>query len=279
MKSIQIAGAFTLFTGLILHSAIVKSGTIVEIKSDNEISTIMTDGKQARMNSTDSDYIIVNYADHSVKVVDTEKHQVMLLNMDGMPKGGKSAKVQTALKNLGSGPSIAGYKTQKFSYTVNGQPCGVIYGSKEAYKLKSIKGLFSAMTTMAERQQAMMGGFVGMMDNCSLGDLKMAEHVDTVGVPMRTEDKGVVDSEVISIKLDVSLPADTFVIPKSYKTVTMEGEMQKMKKDMSNMQQQVQQYQPQMQQMMQQMQQSGQLPPEVMEKMRRAQEQMKQYQQ
>ena len=125
----------------------------------------------------------------------------------------------------------------------------------------------------------MMGGFVGMMDDCTLGDIAMAEHVAMIGVPMRTEDKGIVDSEVQNIKLDVKLSAATFAIPATYKTVTIGDEMKKAAKEMNNVQQQMQQYQPQMQQMMQQLQQSGQMPPEVMEKMYRMQESMKQYQQ
>ncbi len=100
----------------------------------------------------------------------------------------------------------------------------------------------------------------------------VSEHVNTIGVPMRTEKNGRVDSEVKSIQLNVELAADTFVIPASYKTVTMEQQMREMKQAM-------QKHQPQMQQMMQQMQQSGRMSPEMMEQMRRMQDMMQPRQQ
>ncbi len=274
IKMIQVIIALLVFS-----SATSMAGTIIEIKSKNETATILTDGKQARLNTGGLDYVIINYKNNTVKAVDTKKRQVMLFDMGNMPKMGSAPKIQTSIKNLGAGLSIAGYKTQKFSYIVNGKTCGVIYGSKQAFQHKDVKALFNAMKIMMQKQQAMLGGFAAMVDDCTLGDIEMSNYTATIGVPMRTEKKGMIDFEVKSIKLDVALPADTFVIPASYKTTSIKEEMQKASKDMAKMQQQMQQYAPQMQQMMQQMQQSGQMPPEVIERMRQAQEQMKQYQQ
>ena len=266
---------------LLLSSSAVMAGTIVTMKSGNDTSEIITDGKQARMGMGDEGYIIVDYKTHNVKVVDPGKKQVMLLSVNDMPKGGgKAPKVNVQINNLGSGPTIAGYKTRKFSYKVNGKACGFIYGSKDVYELKGIKELFNAVQTMMQRQQDMMGGYAAMLDDCTLGDLKIGMQVSTVGVPMRMEENGKVDNEIINIQLNVSLPANVFSIPASYKTVTMSGEIKKAQKDMANIQQQMgQKHQPQFQQMMQQMQQSGQMPPEVMEQLRKVQEQMRQYQQ
>ncbi len=271
MTKIILIGTF-----LLLGSSISTAGTIIKIKEEKEINTILTDGKQARMNMGGDDYVLLNYKDSSMKVIDTKKHQVMLFDVDNMPKMGKAPKIHISIKNIGSGPVIAGYKTQKFSYAVKGKACGVVYGSTAAYQHKSVKKLFDAMQMMMKKQQAMMGGFAGMVDDCMMADIGMSEHVSTIGVPMRVEEKGAADTEVKSIQLDVALPADTFVIPASYKTVTISSQMQKMQKDMSKMQQQ---HNPQMQQMLQQMQKSNNMPPEVMEQIRRAQEQMKQYQQ
>ena len=279
MKHIHTIRTLPVLLGVLFNSSIVMAGTIVEIKNEDAMTTILTDGKKARMNSGGDDYIIVNYVNNSVKVVDTKQRQVMSLDIKDLPKGGTPPKVNTVVKNLGSGPVVAGYQTQKFSYSVNGKSCGQIFGSKEVYQLEDIKDLFNALGTIAERQQAIMGGFAGMIDDCSLGDMKIAEQVKTIGVPMRTVENGRVDMEIQSIKLDVDLPADTFVIPASYKTVTMTEEMQGIEKDMAKMQQQMQQHKPQMQEMMRQMQQSGQMTPEMMEQMRQAQEMMKQYQQ
>jgi len=268
MKLIQFAGVVS----LLIISNVVFAGTIVQIQNSDSIATILTDGKFARMNSSGDEYVIVDYQKKTVKMVNSKMHQIMLLDADKMPAGSPASQLRTSVKKLGPGMTVAGYPTQKYAYLANGKSCGFIYGSIEAYQKKGIKELLQAMNNMMEKQQAMLGGFASMMDDCMLADMKLSEHVNTIGVPMRTEKNGVVESEVKSIKLNVELPADTFVIPASYKTVTMEQQIREAK-------QQMQQNQPQVQQMMQQMRQSGQMPPEMMQQMRRAQEMMQQYQQ
>jgi len=254
------------FTGYIffLFSSVSLAGTVVEIQNNNELATVLTDGQQARINMSGAEYAIVDYKNQSVKVVDPKKQQVMLLNVKTMTGGKQSAPVmRTSVDRLGNGQLIAGYKTQKFGYSANGQQCGVVYGSWDAYEVKGIRELLSAMRTMMEQQQAMLGGFAALIDDCILADMKISDHVKTIGVPMRTEKNGKVDTEIKSIKVDVDLPADVFTIPASYKTVTLQEQMSGMNNMVGA--------QPQAQQMMQQMQQSGQLSPQAMEQMRGAQ--------
>ena len=140
-KLIHILGA----TSLLISSNVVVAGTIIEINNNNEIFTVMTDGKQARMNTGASDYVIVDYKNNSMKNVDRKNRQVMLLNIDNMPKTGNAPRIQLSIKNLGAGSTIAGYKTQKFSYAVNGKACGVVYGSKDAYQHKGVNALFDTI--------------------------------------------------------------------------------------------------------------------------------------
>jgi len=127
------------------------------------------------------------------------------------------------------------------------------------------------------QQSAVLGGLAAMIDDCTLADMKLSDHVSTIGVPMRTEKNGRMDMQIKSIKTDVALPANTFVIPASYKTVTMQEQITAASNDMAKAQQQIQRndyrnLQPQMQQ-------SGQLTPEMMQQMRRTQQMMNQYQQ
>lgn len=263
----------------LLAPMVSMAGTVIEISNRNDKTTVLTDGKQARMNTGGGDYILVNYATQSVKMVQPSERKVMSLNAEDMPRTGNAPTLQTSIRRLGEGPVIAGYDTVKFSYSVNGRDCGVIYGSQDAYGVSGIKDMFKAMRTMMERQRSMMGGFAGMVDQCTLGDIEMSKNVSKVGVPMRIQKNGATEMEVKSIKLGVALPADTFTVPANYKTVTVKEEMQKAGQDMARIQQQMQQHQPEIQQMIQQMQQSGQMPPEALEQMRRAQEMMQRYQQ
>ena len=64
---------------------------------------------------------------------------------------------------------------------------GVIYGSKDAYHAKGIKDLLGAMKIMMEKQLAELGGLAGLVDDCVLADMKISDHVNSVGVPMRTK--------------------------------------------------------------------------------------------
>jgi len=279
IKTIQI-WAITLF-----FSSSVMAGTVIELQNNNERMSIMTDGQTARMNMSGADYIIVDFKDNNVRVVDPQKQQVMLLNVDQAAMGNSGSLVRTSVKRLSSGQMIAGYKTQKYSYTANGKSCGVIYGSSDAYQARDIKTLLAAMKTMLEKQRALLGGFAAFVDDCTLADMQVADHVNTIGMPMRTEKNGRVESEIKSINMNVDLPANTFVIPANYRNVTMGDKAKVAIKDTANVQQQVRQsdyhgqprQQPQVQQMARQMQQSGQMPPEVMERIRRAQQQMRPY--
>ncbi len=268
---------------LLLCSMAIQAGTVVEIQNQGELTRVITDGQQARINISASEYVIVNYNNHSVRVVDPQKRQVMLLNADVKATGNSFPTLRTSINNLGPGQVIAGYTTQKYSYSANGKTCGVIYGSKQAYQARGIKQLMSAMETMMAQQSAVLGGLAAMIDDCTLADMKLSDHVSTIGVPMRTEKNGRIDTQIKSIRTDVALPANTFVIPASYKTVTMQEQMNVASNNMAAAQQ-VQRndnrnQQLRMQQMMRQMQQSGQLTPEMMQQMRRTQEMMNQYQQ
>jgi hypothetical protein len=265
-------------------SSSVMAGTVIEMNNNNERISIITDGQQARINMSGADYIIVDYKNNNVSVVDPQKQQVMLLNAGATATANSAPLVRTSVKRLSPGMMIAGYKTQKYSYTANGKSCGVIYGSTDAYQARDIKVLLTAIKTMLENQRALLGGFAAFVDDCTLADMQVADHVNTIGMPMRTEKNGRVENEIKSINRDVILPATTFVIPANYTDVTMQDKMKTAAADMTNGQQKIPQrgyhgQQPQIQQMARQMQQSGQMTPEILGQMRRGQEMMRPYQQ
>ncbi len=280
IKLIKIFGVIT----LLVSTNTALAGTVIRIQNNGDMTTVMTDGKLARlsMSGDENEYIIIDYRKQTVNVVSPQKHQVMQLNAGQMAAGAQGPQVRTAMKELGSGVKVAGYPTRKYSFSANGKSCGVIYGSREVYQKEGIKELFQAMRTMMERQRAILGGLAGMVDDCTLADMKISDHVKAVGVPMRSERDGRVETEIKSIKYGVTLPADTFVIPASYKVLTMQQQINAAKKNMMNAQQRTRQHNtqpPQMQDMMRQLQQSGQLTPEMMQQMRRSQGMMQQYQQ
>ena len=260
-RSIRICGLFLFTASQAFAAQHASAGTIVKVQNKNELTTMITDGKKARMNMSASEYVIIDYKNQKVSMVNPKEKQVMEMNMDTL--AGKSAssvpKVRDNLSRGRVGPSIAGYDTHQYSYSVNGKSCGDVYASIDAYKEKGMKELLKAMRTMVDQQRAMLGGLAGMMDDCTLADMQMIDRVKTIGIPMRTVKNGRVETEVKSIQTGISVPADTFVIPASYKKVSVEQQMQQASQAMQQAPQQ--------------------MTPEMMEQMRRAQEMMQQYQQ
>lgn len=289
MKKIQLS-RLLLLACVSASSALLQAATVVEIQGEGELSTIMTDGKMARMAMGAGEYVIIDYKKNRVSVVSPQKKEVLLLDAESVAKGETSPKVRVSFRPLGNGQVVAGYKTKRYDYLVNGKSCGVIHGSQGAYQQKGIKELVQAMQTMIEKQQAVMGGFSAFIDDCTQADMQVGSYVQKIGIPMLTEKNGRIESEIKSIRTDVTLPADTFVIPATYKKMTMKDMMNASTKGKARQRpgqnsapppgpaQAGGYQQQQMQEMMKQMQQSGQMTPEMMEQMRQAQEMMMRYQ-
>lgn len=212
-----------LFGMLFLLSSTVVAGTVVEIQKNNEITTAITDGQRVRMDKSASEYVILDSSDHSIKIVNTNKQLVTLVNAGDATADSNTAAVHASISLQGHGQTVAGYRTQKFSYAANGKYCGVIYGSINAYETEGVRELLAAMKIMMEKQRAALGGFASLVDACTLADMQLVDFVDSVGLPMRTEKNGSIELEVKSINTDVVLAADTFAIPAAYKTVDMSG--------------------------------------------------------
>ena len=266
---------------LLLSSSLLQAATVIEVQRNNDLNTVTTDGKFARMNMSASEYVIVDYMKHTVKVVNPQKQQVMLLDAAKLASTNNGSLVRTSIQKLGAGIEVAGYPTQKYSYSANGKTCGVIYGSMDVYQKQGIKELFQALKVMMDKQRAILGGLASLVDDCTLADMRVSDHVKTVGAPMRTDKNGRVETEIKSIKYGVNLPADTFVIPASYKTITLQDQIRSAATGLSgvshhNAQHDAQGLPPQAQQMMRHMQQPAQLSPQMMQQMRHSQGMMRQ---
>jgi hypothetical protein len=148
----------------------------------------------------------------------------------------------------------------------------------DVYQKQGIKELFQALKVMMDKQRAILGGLASLVDDCTLADMRVSDHVKTVGAPMRTDKNGRVETEIKSIKYGVNLPADTFVIPASYKTITLQDQIRSASTGLSGASHHnAEGLPPQAQQMMRQMQQPGQLSPQMMQQMRHSQGMLRQY--
>jgi len=291
-KSIQFSFFPLLFIVLNLATDVF-AGTVIKIQDGNEVTTMFTDGRRARINMSADEYVIFDFASQKIKMVNPQKKQLMVFNAkrnNQYSTGSSSALVKLSLKSRGRVKNIAGYQSEEYEYTANGQFCGVLFASKSALREKGVKELLDAMQAMIDQQRDVLGGFAALIDDCKLADMQLTEEFSKIGVPMQKLDNGRVTTQVKSIDVDVSLPSAAFVVPASYKNTTLEEQVQQAYKGLSPTASgatsqstprpapQGASNQKQMQSMMQQMQRSGQLTPEMIEQMRSAERMMRQYQ-
>lgn len=247
IKSIQLTAVL-----YFLCPSMTMAGTIIDIQNKNQLSTVLTDGQQTRVNMGAGEFVLVDHKSQQLMMVNPHKHEIMLFDGKQSSAGNNGPKVRTTVKLIGAGINIAGYKTNKFEYFANGKFCGVIYGSKTAYQVQGVKELLSAMKMLMDRQQAILGGLAGMLDVCTLADMKLSNHVATIGVPMRNEKNGTVETEVKNIQVGAEIPGYIFEVPASYRIATMPGQTKDVATQAPKERQKTPQYQPQMQDTMRQ---------------------------
>lgn len=258
--------------------ATLLADTVIELDNNNEASTFMSNGKKARINTRGkSDYMIVDYSNNAIYAVMPDQRQIINLNQS-VPalSSNRAPEVKLAFAAAGPGPAIAGYATESYRFSANGENCGTIHASREALNGTSIGSMLDAMHEMAENHLKSLGGFAAAIPPCQQARMSLAKQVSRIGAPLQTLDAyGQVESRITRISKNVSVAAGSYDLPADYKNVSMADKITDAQKMHSNMDQ-LQKHEPQMQEMMRQMQQSGRLPPEAMEQMQRYQERMQQ---
>jgi hypothetical protein len=126
--------------------------------------------------------------------------------------------VNASFSKEGGGPTIAGYRTYRYGYTVGETRCGTVFASREALDHAGMQDLFAMMERMAGQAQAVMRAFSPGTDPCQQADRKLGTKVQSVGAPMRVLDAGgTLVSEITRIDRSAELPADAFAIPAGYR--------------------------------------------------------------
>lgn len=275
LRSIAFLQLFSLIS-FTLHA-----GTIVDIQNQKKQQTqFLSDGKMGRMNSAgDRTYMIVDYTDQSIKVVMPKRSEVLDLGgeMPSLGLGGTpTEKVALIVEAEGEGPEVAGYATQKFKLSVNGESCGVAFASKEAMEDTGMDQMFKTLQKVAEKTSQAMGALQPDISPCERAKTNTANHIETMGAPLRSlDEKGNVEVEVTRIQTDISLPPDTFVIPAEYKVVSAADKMRQVESQLRSGVEKMQKNMPEMEKMLEEMERSGKMSPESMKNMKKM---MKQYQ-
>ena len=254
--------------------------TVIELNSDNNAITFMSNGNKARINTSGkSDYMIVDFASKAIYAVSPDQHRIINLNQSVTALSDNAPpEVKLAFTPTGNGPVIAGYATLSYRYSANGEFCGTVQASKAALDGTSLGDMLEVMNEMAKNARKALGGFAAVIPPCRQADMSLGSQVSNIGVPMQTVDThGQVQRSINKISKNVNVDASNYVLPADYQAVNVADKINKARQSNPDMEQ-LQSHAPQMQEMMHQMQQSGRLSPQAMEQMQRYQQMLRQQQ-
>jgi hypothetical protein len=197
-----------------------QAATLVEVKHAEGLSRIYREGPAARMEMPGQEsFVLIDTRKQSLFVVMPE--QRMALDMSDTLKtdaSGSGSPVNASFEKEGGGPTIAGYRTYRYSYSVEGKRCGSLFASPEALEHAGMQDLFAMMERMTAQAQAVISAFNTSTDPCQQADHKLGEKVQSVGAPMRVLDPGgKLVSEITRIDRNASLPANAFALPEGYR--------------------------------------------------------------
>lgn len=236
--------------------------TMVEIKSENSLSRLYSNGKKARIETNEAGaYTIIDPAAGVAYAVMESDKQIMKISLSKTSKSsGTQASVQ--VKEVGNGPRVIGYKTKKYDYYVNGTSCGSIFTSKKALKDTDLEPIYTFIESMSAKLESLSNQFNTNTNPCTKGSVGLSEKMRKTGLAMKTVARdGSISSEIVAIDKHAKLPPNAFTVPQGYAVRDMDQMQQ-------SMQQELDKQSVNMDEMMRQIQDSGQVSPEMLEKMK-----------
>ena len=229
--------------------------SLTEISANGQLARLYVDGSKGRMDSGQDGYMLVNSQTKKLYMVAPGHGQALDMS-SYLGKAPARPGAKTRFKPAGDGPTIAGYATKRYNYTVGERFCGSVYTSKQALADSGAKLLVQAMERIGARARASNGD----AESCGRGRDNVVKVIASLGLPMRiTAANGAVDSEVVKISTNAAAPAGGFDLPAGIKV-----------RDGAKLEAMAKQYAPQIDSMMQKAEESGQVSPEMMDKLRRA---------
>ncbi|MGD8348423.1 MAG: hypothetical protein PVI79_04260 [Gammaproteobacteria bacterium] len=259
---------------LVLVSVLLGNTAIADVQFEmrdfsGQTSLVSSNGDRSRIdNSRMPGYAIVDHDSGEFMMVDPERREILVATpgAGGVTVGDEA--ISVSLEDEGGGQKIAGYETRKYRFIASGERCGTIYGSRKLMHDDRVRMMFEAMRGMQNISRRMTAGLSGVMPLCQRANLQLSGAMDSAGVPMRVLDAGGKTlSEIVSVDIDKSLPADYYQAPAGMTRVDMNAKMNQAAEQMRNI--------PDMNQMMEQMQQGGaQMTPEMQEQMKQQMDQL-----
>lgn len=235
MKQLKLILVFFCFTSAPLYAATMlesmdrDQGVTRIWINDNFAHLDVTDPQQAGGDESGPQEILVDLKNRKIYGINHSSKLLIDMSSYSIPNmpHPPAAQVKIALTSQGHGPTIAGFKTEKYLVSANGAACFTSFMSKDVLKHRQLGTLYDVMASMPQP-----GSF---SDNpCESAE----EQIDKLpkekyGISLKTLDKtGGTIFEVKQIKDGVNPPSNYLQKPAGYKTMSMEEWMQQMQGQM-----------------------------------------------
>ena len=154
----------------------------------------------------------------------TPEQRKMMEQMTG--RGAKRPNPKVSIAKAGSGGVIAGFKTTKYTVSVDGRPSKEVWLTSHAALMKDLKPYLSKILKMSDMSSCGMEGAGMMGGEFNVENSDEYNKLMHKGYPLREKDilMGQV-REVTSMKRK-SIPASEFAVPKGYKKMSFSEMMQ-----------------------------------------------------
>lgn len=193
-----------------------------------KIETITIDGSMVRLNTSDpNNYSVIDMDKGKMYIVDAHKRQIVNMDIIGKPpeisrRNFRAQNPITAkLIKKRSNKLIAGYSTTKYVLKVDGRTCSKYYFSKQLEKITDFKRYIDTMSKMENSRKVQ-----GMpMPPCIRGHNKLKNKMKALGISMKMvimmgKMGSRVLHEIVSVKTNVTVPANSFNVPSGYRMIS-----------------------------------------------------------
>lgn len=231
MKRIFSIVVFSLFASASVHAAsymegVNDGGTMRVWINDNyaRVKMIMKAGK-AQANAEPPGEMLLDIKHRKMYIIDHKTRS--LVKMDGPPNSGQG-KPQTPREKIsferkGKGPKVAGFSTQGFLISANGQACYTVYTSRDVTRYKQVVNYYKAMMEISSEHNHSGNA-------CDAADTAIDNmDIQKYGLPVSMQDAhGKQKFEIKKISQGKNPPKNYLRKPAGYKERSMMQVMQQM---------------------------------------------------
>ncbi len=184
---------------------------------------LMMDDQYARVdNAADGSYLLMDRRAEQSYLVLPSTQQVMKLDAEGLPDENNIRLVKAKSKNQ----RIFGFPVTRYRLYAGRDYCGDVLASREAMHELDVEPMLGAVATLIDQQLNAMGPYVAIIDQCSQASMRVLNHADTIGMPLRLYDaEGKLLSDIVNIDTKARLKPGMLDYPEDYSLVASASEL------------------------------------------------------